>query len=213
MMTEKRYSDLGAVTPEGMEIYNRSRSFIAGIVGDNTPEDRIKQRCVIATGDLAVADILRFKSDPVAAGLAALETGAPIFVDIKMVEAGVLKRGHKSPVVTAIGRGDDLAEKEGITRTSAGFLEMKGELSGSIVVIGNAPSALLTLCDLIERSEAEPALVIGVPVGFVNAAESKERLRGIAVPSISTVGTRGGTPIAVAAINEIINMRHGREEL
>lgn len=212
-MTDKMYSDLGAVTPEGMEIYNRSRSFIAGIVGDNTPEDRIKQRCVIATGDLAVADILRFQGDPVAAGLAALETGAPIFVDIKMVEAGVLKRGHKGPVVTAIGRGDRLAEKEGITRTSAGFLELKGELSGSIAVIGNAPSALLTLCDLIEESKAEPALVIGVPVGFVNAAESKERLRGIDVPSISTVGTRGGTPIAVAAINEIINMHHGREEL
>ena len=211
MMTKKKYSDLGAMTPEGMEIYNRSRSFIAGIVGDETPEDRIKQRCVVATGDLAVADILRFQGDPVAAGLSALEAGAPIFVDIKMVEAGVVKRGHKSPVITAIGRGDRLAEREGITRTSAGFLEGKEELSGSIVVIGNAPSALLTLCDLIEGGEAEPALVIGVPVGFVNAAESKERLREIDVPSISTVGTRGGTPIAVAAINEIINMHHGRE--
>ncbi|MDF0591111.1 precorrin-8X methylmutase [Candidatus Methanocrinis natronophilus] len=211
-MTEKRYSDLGAVTPEGMEIYNRSRSFIARIVGDNTPEDRIRQRCVIATGDLAVADILRFQADPVAAGLAALEAEATIYVDIRMVEAGVLKRGHKSPVVTAIGRGDDLAERDGITRTSAGFMELEGELSGSIVVIGNAPSALLTLCDIIEEGRAKPALVIGVPVGFVNAAESKERLRGIDLPSISTAGTRGGTPIAVAAINEIINMRHGREE-
>ena len=212
-MTEKRYSDLGAVTPEGMEIYNRSRSFIAGIVGDETPEDGIKQRCVIATGDLAVADILRFQADPVAAGLAALEAEAAIYVDIRMVEAGVLKRGHKSPVVTAIGRGDELAERDGITRTSAGFMELEGELSGSIVVIGNAPSALLTLCDLIEEGRTKPALVIGVPVGFVNAAESKERLRGIDIPSISTAGTRGGTPIAVAAINEIINMRHGREEL
>lgn len=213
MMTEKKYSDLGAVTPEAMEIYNKSRSFIAGIVGEKTPEDRIKQRCVIATGDLAVAEILRFRDDPVAAGLRALDGGAPIFVDIKMVEAGVLKTGHKSPVVTAIGRGDRLAEREGITRTSAGFIEIEGELSGSIVVIGNAPSALLTLCDLIEKGGAEPALVIGVPVGFVNAAESKERLRGIEIPSISTEGTRGGTPVAVAAINEIINMRHGKEEL
>ncbi len=212
-MTEKRYDDLGAVTPEAREIYNQSRNFIAGIVGDRTPEDKIKQRCVIATGDLGVAEILRFRDDPVNAGLAALEEGAAIYVDIKMVEAGVVKRGHKSPVVTAIGRGDHLASREGITRTSAGFLELTDDLSGSIVVIGNAPSALLAVCDLMEEGEAEPALVIGVPVGFVNAAESKERLRKIEVPSISTEGTRGGTPIAVAAINEIINLHHGNKEL
>jgi len=212
-MTGKRYSDLGAVTPEAMEIYNKSRSFIAGIVGEKTPEDRIKQRCVIATGDLGVAEILRFRNDPVAAGLRALEEGAAIYVDIRMVEAGVVKRGHESPVVTAIGKGDDLAEREGITRTSAGFRELKEDLSGSIVVIGNAPSALLTVCDMMEKGEAKPALVVGVPVGFVNAAESKERLREISVPSISTEGTRGGTPIAVAAINEIINLRHENKEL
>ena len=212
-MTGKRYSDLGATTPEAMEIYNRSRSFIAGIVGDRNLEDRIKQRCVIATGDLGVAEILRFRNDPVAAGLRALEEDAAIYVDIRMVEAGVVKRGHESPVVTAIGRGDDLAEREGITRTSAGFRELKEELSGSIVVIGNAPSALLTVCEMMEKGEALPALVVGVPVGFVNAAESKERLREIPVPSISTEGTRGGTPIAVAAINEIINLRHENKEL
>jgi precorrin-8X/cobalt-precorrin-8 methylmutase len=212
-MTEKKYSDLGAVTPEAREIYNKSRSFIAGIVGDRTPDDKIKQRCVIATGDLGVAEILRFKNDPVNAGLAALEKGATIYVDIRMVEAGVVKKGHNSPVITAIGRGDDLAEREGITRTSAGFRKLTDDLSGSIVVIGNAPSALLTVCELIEKGEAKPALVIGVPVGFVNAAESKERLREIAIPSISTEGTRGGTPIAVAAINEIINLRHGKKEL
>jgi precorrin-8X/cobalt-precorrin-8 methylmutase len=206
-MIEKKYSDLGAVTPEAKKIYNKSRSLIAGIVGDKNPEDKIRQRCVIATGDPAVAEILRFRSDPVNAGLAALEAAAAIYVDIKMVEAGVVKRGHNSPIITAIGRGDDLAEREGITRTSAGFRELAGELSGSIVVIGNAPSALLTVCEMIEKGEAKPALVIGVPVGFVNAAESKERLRRIDLPSISTEGTRGGTPIAVAAINEIINIR------
>lgn len=206
-MIEKKYSDLGAVTPEAKKIYNKSRSLIAGIVGDKNPEDKIRQRCVIATGDPAVAEILRFRNDPVNAGLAALEAAAAIYVDIKMVEAGVVKRGHNSPIITAIGRGDDIAEREGITRTSAGFRELAGELSGSIVVIGNAPSALLTVCEMIEKGEAKPALVIGVPVGFVNAAESKERLRRIDLPSISTEGTRGGTPIAVAAINEIINIR------
>ena len=108
-------------------------------------------------------------------------------------------------VETFIDQGDDLAMAKGITRTSAGVMALKEKLSGSIVVIGNAPSALLTLCDLMDSGQASPELVIGVPVGFVNAEESKERLREIDVPSISTVGTRGGTPIAVAALNEIIN--------
>lgn len=200
------YTDIGATTPEAMEISRRSRRLISELVGDETPEDRIRQRCVIATGDTSVAGILRFLHSPVEAGLRALDAGAKIFVDIRMVEAGVVKKGHRSEIVTFIGKGDDIATSKGITRTSAGILAVQEELTGSIVVIGNAPSALLALCDIIESEKAEPALVIGVPVGFVNAAESKERLRKIAVPSVSTVGTRGGTPIAVASINEIINM-------
>ena len=201
----EEYTDIGATTPEALEISRKSRKLISEMIGDDTLEDRITQRCVIATGDPAVADILRFQKLPAEAGLKALENGAPIFVDIKMVKAGVLKKGHKSMVETFIDQGDDLAMAKGITRTSAGVMALKEKLSGSIVVIGNAPSALLTLCDLIDSGQASPDLVIGVPVGFVNAAESKERLRGIDVPSISTVGTRGGTPIAVAALNEIIN--------
>jgi precorrin-8X/cobalt-precorrin-8 methylmutase len=110
--------------------------------------------------------------------------------------------------VTFIGKGDDLAYARESPHL-AGVMAVEEELSGSIVVIGNAPSALLVLCDLMDFGKARPALVVGVPVGFVNAAESKERLRTMPVPSISTVGTRGGTPIAVAAINEIINM-HAR---
>jgi precorrin-8X/cobalt-precorrin-8 methylmutase len=204
-MTEE-YTDIGATTPEAMEISRKSRRLISELVGDETPDDRIRQRCVIATGDPSVAKILKLLNSPIDAGFKALEAGAKIFVDIRMVEAGVVKKGHKSGIVTFIGKGDDIASSKGITRTSAGVLALQEELTGSIVVIGNAPSALLTLCDLIESGKAKPALVIGVPVGFVNASESKERLREMAVPSISTVGTRGGTPIAVAAINEIINL-------
>ena len=201
----EEYTDIGATTPEALRISRKSRKLISEMVGDKTLEDRITQRCVIATGDPAVAEILRFQKMPAEAGLKALENGAPIFVDIKMVKAGVLKKGHNSMVETFIDQGDDLAFAKGITRTSAGVMSLKKRLSGSVVVIGNAPSALLTLCDLMDSGQASPELVIGVPVGFVNAAESKERLRGIDVPSISTVGTRGGTPIAVAALNEIIN--------
>lgn len=200
------YRDLGSVTRDAQDIYNRSRSYIASVVGNDTPEDRIRQRCVIATGDLSLADMLRFKNNPMNAGLEALEKGAGIYVDIKMVEAGVVKKGHQSRVTIFLGRGDDIADETGVTRASAGVMKLKDKLDGSIVLIGNAPSALLTLCDLIEEGVAKPDLVIGVPVGFVNAAESKERLRRTDVPSISVVGTRGGTPIAVASMNEIINM-------
>lgn len=206
---DENYTDIGATTEEAMEISRKSRGYISSIIGDSSQEDRIRQRCVIATGDLSVAEILRFKLNPVQAGLKALDKSAPIYADIKMVEAGIVKRMHNSSVKTFLGSGDDLANAKGITRTSAGVLALQKELSDSIIVIGNAPSALLTLCDLIESGKVMPALVIGVPVGFVNAAESKERLREIAVPSISTVGTRGGTPIAVASMNEIINMHAG----
>jgi len=212
MNTEEKiegYTDIGATTREAMEISRKSRRLISDMIGDETLDDRIRQRCVIATGDPSVAEILRFMHQPVEAGLRALEEGAPIFVDIKMVEAGVVKKGHISSIEAFIGRGDSLAEKRGITRTSAGVLALREKLEGSIIVVGNAPSALLTICDLVEAGSASPRLVIGVPVGFVNAAESKERLRELRVPSISTVGTRGGTPIAVAAVNEIINI-HAR---
>ncbi len=203
---EADYTDIGATTTEALEISRKSRQIISDLIGDLTLEDKIKQRCVIATGDPSVGDILEFYHDPVQAGLKALQTGARIFTDIKMVEMGIVKKGHNSAVMTLLGAGDNLAASSGITRTSAGVFSRQNELSGAIIVIGNAPSALMALCELIESGMVMPALVIGAPVGFVNADKSKERLRRTAVPSISTVGTRGGTPIAVAAINEIINM-------
>lgn len=199
------YTDIGAETPEAMEISKKSRRLISQMIGDDNLEDRIKQRCVIATGDPSVAEIIRFQGHPDRAGLEALRESSPIYVDINMVRAGVLKKGHTSPIEVILGQGDDIAEKLGVTRTSAGVMALEERLHGSIVVIGNAPSALLTLCNLMESKKVLPRMVIGVPVGFVNAAESKELLRKMDVPSISTVGTRGGTPIAVAAINEIIN--------
>jgi precorrin-8X/cobalt-precorrin-8 methylmutase len=152
-----------------------------------------------------MADLLRFCHRPVESGLAALEAGALIISDIRMVQVGIQKKGHRSQVICALDYGEDRATSEGITRSRAGILSLAGTMHGSIVVIGNAPSALLSVCDLI-RSGCQPALVIGTPVGFVKAAESKEDLRTTGIPSISNEGTRGGTPVAVAAINEIITI-------
>ena len=203
-MSTNTYTDIGADTPEGYAISRTSRELARKTIGDAGPLDRIRQRCSIAVGDFAIADLMRFQSDPVRAGLAALQAGAPIFTDIRMVQTGIQKKGHKSQVTCIL---DSLPSPDtgGKTRTSAALIALGERLAGSIIVIGNAPSALLVLCDMIQKG-IRPALVIGTPVGFVNAAESKELLRTLDIPSISNEGTRGGTPVAVAAMNEIITM-------
>ncbi|MGC9435378.1 MAG: precorrin-8X methylmutase [Methanomicrobiales archaeon] len=200
--------EIGAETVQAQEIARMSRQIARRYIGDAGPEDRIRQRCAVAVGDLAMADLLRFCHAPVPAGCAAIRSGAPVITDIRMVQTGILKKGHTCEIVCALDHGADIARRDGITRTAAGFQSLADRLTGAVVVIGNAPSALITVCDLIHRG-ATPALVVGTPVGFVNAAESKDLLRTVAVPSISTAGTRGGTPVAVAAVNELITMIAG----
>ena len=203
--TASTYIDPGATTQEAYKISKTSRTLAQKTVGNNSVEDRVRQRCSVAVGDFAMADLLRFVSDPVPAAIAALRAGAPIITDIRMVQVGIQKKGHTSEVLCALDFGSDIAEKRGITRSSAGFFALRERLSGSIVVIGNAPSALLVVCDMVKEG-VRPAVIIGAPVGFVNAAESKALLRTIDIPSVSTEGTRGGTPVAVAALNECITI-------
>ena len=203
--TANTYIDPGAETKEAYEISKKSRTLARGVIGNTTDEDRVKQRCSVAVGDFGMAELMRFRYDPVPAALGALRRSAPIITDIRMVQAGIQKKGHACPVLCALDSGAEIASERGITRSSAGVIALREQLEGSIVVIGNAPSALITLCAMI-REGVRPAVVIGVPVGFVNAAESKELLRTIDIPSISTEGTRGGTPVAVAAINECITI-------
>jgi precorrin-8X/cobalt-precorrin-8 methylmutase len=203
-MSENTFTDPGARTEAAREISRRSRAIARAAIGDRTPEDRIRQRCAIAVGDLAMAGLLRFRNDPVGAGLDALRSGAAIITDIRMVQAGILKTGHRSPILCALDAGTPSVQ-EGTTRTAAGFRALEERIDGAIIVIGNAPSALLAVCEIIDHGR-DPALVIGTPVGFVQAAESKELLRTLPVPSISTEGTRGGSPVAVAAANEIITV-------
>ena len=203
--TASTYIDPGADTKEGYAISKRSRTLARSVVGDASVEDRVRQRCSVAVGDFAMAGLMKFKNDPVPAVVAALDHHAPIITDIRMVQVGIQKKGHMSEVLCALDFGAEIVKKQEITRSSAGFLKLRERLPGSIVVIGNAPSALISLCGMI-REGIRPAVVIGAPVGFVNAAESKELLRTVDIPSISTEGTRGGTPVAVAAINECITL-------
>lgn len=203
--TASTYIDPGADTEEGYAISRKSRTLARSVVGNTTVEDRIRQRCSVAVGDFSMAGLLRFTGSPVAAALAALDANAPIITDIRMVQVGIQKKGHASEVICALDFGAAIAKEQGITRSSAGFLALRDQVPGSVVVIGNAPSALISLCSMI-RDGIRPAVVIGAPVGFVNAAESKALLRTLDIPSISTEGTRGGTPVAVAAMNECITL-------
>ncbi|MDD1673483.1 MAG: precorrin-8X methylmutase [Methanomicrobiales archaeon] len=203
--TGNTHIDHGALTREAREISRESRIIARESLGNQTLEDRIRQRCSIAVGDFSMAELLRFLHDPIPSGIKALSHGSPNLTDLRMVAVGIQKNGQHRPILCALDFGTELAFSQGITRTSAGFIALRETLADSIVVIGNAPSALLSLCAMVEE-RVIPALVIGTPVGFVNANESKKLLRTLPLPSISTEGTRGGTPVAVAAMNELIEI-------
>lgn len=197
--------EFGARTREAKEINEKSWGIVQSFIKGDTPQDRIRQRCVIATGDLAFAELMRFNNDPVNAGIDAIRNGAPIFTDIRMAQVGITKQGHKCDVKCVLDEGAGIARNTGVTRTSAGFMALGKELNDAIIVIGNAPSAALTVCRLIDEG-LHPALLVATPVGFVNAAESKELVRTLVVPSITCIGTRGGTPVAVAIVNELVEI-------
>jgi precorrin-8X/cobalt-precorrin-8 methylmutase len=199
-------STFGARTSEAKRISELSQEIVRGIVGDESPEGRLKQRVVMATGDPSFKDLVRFTNNPIHSGIEAIRRGAPIYTDITMVQAGISREiaTFGSEVVCRLAQSESDLEQDQ-TRASTGFRTLGERLAGSIAVIGNAPSAALAVVDIMSK-EVIPALVIATPVGFVNAAESKEHIRHMPVPSITTVGTRGGTPVAVALVNGLLDM-------
>ncbi|VVB93623.1 Precorrin-8X methylmutase [uncultured archaeon] len=201
-------TDFGARTKDAIEISEKSRMIVRSLVPGDGPANRIMQRCVMATGDPSFAGLMRFCNEPIKAGVKAITKGAAIFTDIKMAQVGITKGGHNCDIRCVLDTGSGMAEKTGMTRTAAGFMALGNELDGAIIVIGNAPSAALTVCSMIQEGR-RPALLVATPVGFVNAAESKEFVRRLKVPSITCVGTRGGTPVAVAVVNELVEMAAG----
>lgn len=209
------YADLGATTENAMEIAETSMDRVRQLVPDETLADRIRQKSVHATGDPEFQHLMRFTgtddSEPVRAGARAVLDERPIVTDITMVMEGITGRGHDCPVRKAIGNGAELAAETGMTRTAASVLELdrEGVYDGAIAVVGNAPTAALALADCIEDG-TRPAVVVATPVGFVKAAESRERLRAVAtdhgVPTITNVGRRGGSGLAAGLTNELVHV-------
>jgi precorrin-8X/cobalt-precorrin-8 methylmutase len=210
------YADLGATTAEAMEIAETSMDRVRELVPDETLTDRVRQKAVHATGDPEFQHLVRTTGDPVRAGARAVLDERPIVTDITMVKAGITGRGHDCPVRKAIGNGTDLAERTGMTRTAASVLTLDGEgvYDGAIAVVGNAPTAALALADCIEDG-TRPAVVVATPVGFVKAADSRERVREVArahdVPAVTTVGRRGGSGLAAGITNELVHVASDAE--
>ncbi|WP_135663092.1 precorrin-8X methylmutase [Halorhabdus rudnickae] len=208
---ERSYTDLGATTEGGTAIAETSLDIVADLVPGDTLEDRLRRKAVHATGDPEFQYLLRFGNDPVRRGADAVEDGNPIVTDVTMPRHGITDRDHDCEKRTALGEGDDLATDEGMTRTRAGVIALneRGVYDDAIAVVGNAPTAALTLADCIE-SGTRPAVVVATPVGFVKAAESRQRLREVGathdVPTLTNVGRRGGSGLAAALTNELIHV-------
>ena len=174
-------------------------------------ERALVARLVYAAGDPDLADKVVVQHAGIDAAVEAVRNGATVIVDVKMVAAGVsrnlLERAGSGLLVALDATGaDDLAARHGITRTAAGILAIGARLDGAVVAIGNAPTALLALLDLVSAGQARPAAIIGVPVGFVAAAESKEALLASDLPCVTVRGTRGGSALAAAAVNYVLRL-------
>jgi precorrin-8X/cobalt-precorrin-8 methylmutase len=156
-----------------------------------------------------VVQDMRVSPDCVAAGRAALAAGAPIFCDVEMVARGIIARalpeGCRAEVTLNHPDVPDMARTLGTTRSAAAVELWRDRLEGSVVVIGNAPTALFHLLDRLEEGWPRPAVILGFPVGFVGAAESKEALStsALGIPYATLLGRRGGSAMAAAALNAL----------
>ncbi len=159
----------------------------------------VAERVIHASADLEYADSLVLDESVLRGGVEALRRGASIVADVGMVAAGLTARGALCFVSDP--RARELSERLGVTRSAAGFRLAAAEVGeGAVWVVGNAPTALFELLEM----NVEPALVVGLPVGFVGAAESKEELIESGLPAVSNRGPKGGSAIAAAALNALL---------
>ena len=170
----------------------------------------VVQRLIHTSGDPSLEQAIAIHPRAIACGLKALKEGANVITDVEMVRAGISKAKLKSlgGTVQSFLNAPGVAEQAkewGITRSMTAIRMHPESLRGSIVAIGNAPTALLEVLRLAENPETCPALIIGIPVGFVGAKESKDLLWARqTIPSITILGTRGGSPLAATVVNALI---------
>lgn len=203
------------------EIYRRSFATVDALLPvDRWPlaEREVITRIVHATGDVQLAEHVLFKPEAIALGLAAIAQQARIFTDVSMVAAGInksLAQFHCCAIESLLDQPglEQLASAQNITRSAAAMIAALPRVAGNIVVIGNAPTALLALLDALDEGRCQlPALIIGMPVGFIATRESKTALWTRSYPAITIEGTRGGSPAAAATLNALLMLARKKSE-
>ncbi|AKF48028.1 precorrin-8X methylmutase [Pseudomonas fragariae (ex Marin et al. 2024)] len=197
---------------DGQEIYRNSFSIIRAEARlDTIPADleKLAVRVIHACGMVEVIEDLRFSPGAGTAGRNALAAGAPILCDARMVSEGITRTRlpANNPIICTLHDEGvrEMALELGNTRSAVALELWRPHLEGSVVVIGNAPTALFYLLEMLDAGAPKPALILGFPVGFVGAAESKAMLAADSrsVPFVIMQGRRGGSAMAVAAVNAL----------
>jgi precorrin-8X/cobalt-precorrin-8 methylmutase len=182
----------------------RAEAHLAGLPADVA---RVAVRMIHACGQVDLVGDLAWSADVVAQARAALDAGAPVLCDTQMVASGVTRSRlpKDNDVVCTLSdpRTRTLAAPLDTTRTAAALELWRDRLDGAVVAIGNAPTALFHLLEMVAAGAPRPAAVLGIPVGFVGAAESKEALAGSDLPFLVVRGRRGGSAMTAAAVNAI----------
>lgn len=202
------------LTVQPMEIEGKSFEIITEELGEHhfTEEQYpVVQRIIHASADFELGRSVVFHPDAVRAGVNAILAGKDVVCDVQMIQSGISKQklkkfGGETKVYIS---DEDVMEEAKRLNTTRAIISMRKaikETDGAIFAIGNAPTALLELICLIKTGEAKPSLVVGMPVGFVSAEESKEELRKLDIPFITNVGRKGGSPVTVAAVNALIRI-------
>jgi len=199
---------------DAAEIEQQSYRIIERQLADWRSEDRgadwIVRRVVHATADGSFARTMRIHPEATARGCAALAEGKPVLCDVKMLQAGMTKvRGE---ILCAIDRPEvvQLAEAGGCTRAAAAMEYLAPRMEGAIVAVGNAPTALWQILHIAARGGPRPAVVVGLPIGFVGARQSKLALLESDLCYITNTSARGGSPAAAAAVNVLALMAEGK---
>lgn len=216
-------SDMRQMTELGRSIEEGSFAVIDDEVGvHGLPPDRweVVRRVIHSTADFDLLSRVGFHERAIRSGIDALRRGAPVLVDVRMIEVGLNAERLRHYGCTTYGfiSDEDVISDAKAANTTRAIESMRkahrlGLLDGAIVAIGNAPTALLEILRLHEECGVTPALVVGVPVGFVSAAESKEALEAAAsIPSIVVRGRKGGSPIAVAILHALLVLARREEE-
>lgn len=204
----------GPLPTEGRAIEERSHEIIESLLGGAGPTDpaqrAIVRRVIHATADLSFARSMRLHPQAVERGIEALAAGKAVLCDVHMLHVGITRGAGRVMCAISDPQTIRLAAEQGCTRAAAAMDVLKDRLDGAIVAIGNAPTALWKVLEIAAGGGPRPGLVIGLPVGFVGARESKLALIESGLCYITNIGSRGGSSVAAAAVNALALLKDPR---